>query len=361
MTDLSGSDCSDSEIVALTEELNQSGVPTEPGDIREFLKRSCRALKAMHRQEYVDEEVSLPNRDELLKTLREILTLCLDRLEADPQIVLDTLHCVFDTDNPYFESPQLEDQFHQTSWNATSRKRPHGGDIEESSIAADGDPNLDHWTRPGQDALSRELVTQFGGAGGFMRFLRLLNKKQDEKETTGYYRFSLARSFLLLLDFVNGVLQDERRRDIVLECARVSFPMLLDLTWTEIKDIEKESVFLFMDSMEERLHSVYGHERPDDVSDFIDDHVLRVAIKLLQCPFLDKRVTALYRITRLIHLLSYPMFHTDTFLTQEAASVRIGPRFGQGGGRGLATFLSENKILEILLGDNLHPQLLERS
>ena len=194
------------------------------------------------------------------------------------------------------------------------------------------------------------LFNTFCNAGGLSAIYDILSPEillKKANMTTGYkLPLDVVAMLLAPLKSIKAIAKDEIVKEIVSIGEKAFFQRLQTLDEKEIKDINKESIPVALSLMKGILKLEYSDER---ASKIIETHEMMLSLKLLQSPFLEKRLNGLADIRKMIDKMELPQI-----ISQQKPSSGFNSEY-------LAEWIIKNNILGIILNENAHAELVKRT
>lgn len=160
----------------------------------------------------------------------------------------------------------------------------------------------------------------------------------------------LVSVIVTLVDFVCTSLHAEHKKNLYLDLARTVVDFFHSLSDEELKTQPKDVFGDLLDRIRVLLYQVVPNRRQVEL--FLERHSLKFSIKLLQCPFLERRLLGLNQVRRLVDTASH--VNASIAWTESDSGSRLLPA-------DVNSYLQDEGFVEILFGDNLHVQLVRRS
>eukprot|EP01022_Parablepharisma_sp_SALTPOND_P000568 TRINITY_DN102_c1_g2_i1.p1 TRINITY_DN102_c1_g2~~TRINITY_DN102_c1_g2_i1.p1 ORF type:complete len:1279 (+),score=158.36 TRINITY_DN102_c1_g2_i1:13122-16958(+) len=121
----------------------------------------------------------------------------------------------------------------------------------------------------------------------------------------------------------------------------------------DIKDINKESVTYSLEAIKDLLKLQHTEEEAHKI---VETHEMLLSLKFIQSPYLEKRLQGIAEIRKMIERVEPPATN-QRFMTQPLV-LHKPPWFTS---EYLAKWILNNKILDIILGEGVHPELIKRT
>ena len=196
----------------------------------------------------------------------------------------------------------------------------------------------------------------FCQSGGLKAVLEILSTEKFAERVNALgltnYKLSLDVIATLLAPFkaIRSIAKDDVCKELVLTGKAIFFQRIESLEEKEIKDINKELVSGSMNLMKGFLKIIYTDE---EAAKIVQVHEMLLSLKFLQSGSLEKRLNGLADIKHLIDRADYSPRYAyqqqtlpkETWLTSDY----------------LVKWIIEHKILEMILNENAHAELVRRT
>lgn len=197
---------------------------------------------------------------------------------------------------------------------------------------------------------------QNGGLSAVMNIIRLGKAVSNGKNQVNSGQLSLESIACLVSPFsgLKAIANEKVINDLVLAGENLFFENFQGLTDKELKDLNKEDLSNALKKMRRFLKLYYNE---DDVSKVIEKNEMVLSVKLLQSPYLEKQLNGLGDIKKLIDRIEMNTMGNNSYLYQIEPMQKLrwlNSDF-------LGKWILENRILEIILNENAHAELVKRT
>ena len=203
-----------------------------------------------------------------------------------------------------------------------------------------------------------KFINHFGVSGGFKSLITHLTFKALDIETKDIYNipFSALENILKLLRNLVPFLNETLKLDILTFLKNEITKRFINLTEKDIKDIDKEFLIKILSDIKVILWK--GFE-PEIVFEMIESLELDLAFKFLICPYFEKRLKGIISINEIAERLEFTEKygkHNESFylnMSKTAICKFLTAEI-------LMNWIKEKGLIQILLGDSIHIEILKR-
>ena len=199
-----------------------------------------------------------------------------------------------------------------------------------------------------------EFFETFCSSGGLKAVIETISaEKLAERAST----LGLTTNFRLPIDVIAAFLapfkaikpiaREEVCKELAIAGKLAFFQRIESLEEKDIKDTNKETIASSLGLMKGFLRLAFGEEESEKL---VRTHEMTLSLKFVQSGSLEKRLNGLADIRKLIERVEY----TSHFAVQQTRDGWLNAEY-------LTRWIVENKILEMILNENAHAELIRRT
>ena len=198
--------------------------------------------------------------------------------------------------------------------------------------------------------LLHNFFNTFCEAGGLSAIMTIINSgKSNSKQLTLEFISNLLSSF----GGLKLIVKENVIKELVKTGEKIFFEKFQALSEKEIKDLSKEDISSSLEFMRRFLKMIYTE---DEVSQTIEKHMIHLSLILLKSPFLEKQLNGLADIKRLIERVNQASNNYNNSYRDKEPMQALRWLNAEL----LSKWIIDNKILEMILSENAHAELVKR-